>query len=90
MQKDLFNERVIIEESFKKDCDIGNKTLYALCEKYPLYDNPSEDALSGQIWLIGRSMRRLRKDDIINGPKKQKKIIIRGKAETDWILFSKV
>lgn len=55
MQKDLFNERVIIEESFKKDCDIGNKTLYALCEKYPLYDNPSEDALSGQIWLIGRS-----------------------------------
>ncbi len=55
MQKDLFNERVIIEESFKEDCDIGNKTLYALCEKYPLYDNPSEDALSGQIWLIGRS-----------------------------------
>lgn len=54
MQKDLFNER-IIEESFKADCDIGNKTLYALCEDYPLYDNPSEDALSGQIWLIGRS-----------------------------------
>ena len=54
MQKDLFNEGVI-EESFKADCDIGNKTLYALCEKYPLYDNPSEDALSGQIWLIGRS-----------------------------------
>lgn len=48
MQKDLFNEGVI-EESFKADCDIGNKTLYALCEKYPLYDNPSEDALSGQI-----------------------------------------
>lgn len=54
MQKDLFNEGVI-EESFKADCDIGNKTLYALCEEYPLYDNPSEDALSGQIWLIGRS-----------------------------------
>lgn len=54
MQKDLFNEGVI-KESFKADCDIGNKTLYALCEKYPLYDNPSEDALSGQIWLIGRS-----------------------------------
>lgn len=31
MQKDLFNERVI-KESFKKDCDIGNKTLYALCK----------------------------------------------------------
>lgn len=45
MQEDLFNEGVI-EESFKADCDIGNKTLYALCEKYPLYDNPSEDALS--------------------------------------------
>lgn len=54
MQKDLFNEG-IIEESFKEDCDIGNKTLYELCEKYPLYDKPSEDALSGQIWLIGRS-----------------------------------
>ena len=54
MQKDLFNERVI-KESFKKDCDIGNKTLYALCKKYPLYGNHSEDALSGQIWLIGRS-----------------------------------
>lgn len=54
MQKDLFNEGVI-EESFKADCDIGNKTLYALCEKYPLYDNPSEDAFRGQIWLIGRS-----------------------------------
>ena len=54
MQKDLFNEGVI-EESFKADCDIGNKTLYALCEKYPLYGNHSEDALSGQIWLIGRS-----------------------------------
>lgn len=54
MQKDVFNEE-IIKESFKADCDIGNKTLYALCEEYPLYDNPSEDALSGQIWLIGRS-----------------------------------
>ena len=55
MQKDLFNEGVI-EESFKADCDIGNKTLYELCEKYPLYDNPPcVDALSGQIWLIGRS-----------------------------------
>ena len=54
MQKDLFNEE-IIKESFKADCDIGNKTLYALCEEYPLYDNPGKDALSGQIWLIGRS-----------------------------------
>lgn len=54
MQKDLFNEEMI-KESFKADCDIGNKTLYALCEKYPLYDNPGEDALSGQIWLIGRA-----------------------------------
>lgn len=54
MQKDVFNEE-IKKESFKADCDIGNKTLYALCEEYPLYDNPSEDALSGQIWLIGRS-----------------------------------
>lgn len=54
MQKDVFNEEKI-KESFKADCDIGNKTLYALCEEYPLYDNPSEDALSGQIWLIGRS-----------------------------------
>ncbi len=55
MQKDLFNEG-IIEEFFKEDCDIGNKTLYELCEKYPLYDNPPcVDALSGQIWLIGRS-----------------------------------
>lgn len=55
MQKDVFNEE-IIKESFKADCDIGNKTLYELCEKYPLYDNPpSVDALSGQIWLIGRS-----------------------------------
>lgn len=31
MQKDLFNEG-IIEEFFKEDCDIGNKTLYELCE----------------------------------------------------------
>lgn len=54
MQKDVFNEE-IIKESFKADCDIGNKTLYALCKKYPLYGNHSEDALSGQIWLIGRS-----------------------------------
>lgn len=54
MQKDVFNEE-IIKESFKADCDIGNKTLYALCEEYPLYDNPCEDALRGQIWLIGRS-----------------------------------
>lgn len=51
----MFNEG-IIEEFFKEDCDIGNKTLYELCEKYPLYDNPPcVDALSGQIWLIGRS-----------------------------------
>jgi len=54
MQKNLFNE-VIIKDSFKADCDVGNKTLYALCEEYPLYDNPCKDALSGQIWLIGRA-----------------------------------
>ena len=55
MQKDLFDEERK-KKAFTDEYKIGNETLYALCEKNPLNDNSSAaDALSSQIWLIGRS-----------------------------------